>query len=155
VSAPPLQSESSALPYPKRILLAIRRIIRSIDLYSHRLDVESGVTVPQLSCLLRIVEVGPLSLKTLADEVDLSASTLVGIIDRLEKKELVKRQRSTVDRRNVLISATKSRRNPGLGRPLAPAGPIARIARITARTGASCDRIVARADCGSDANSLS
>jgi len=75
-------------------------------MYSHKLAVESGVTVPQLSCLLRIVEVGPLSLKTLATEVDLSASTMVGIIDRLEKKDLVKRERSTVDRRQVLISST-------------------------------------------------
>jgi len=108
LSVNPPQADSSALPYPERILRAIRRIIRAIDMYSHKLAVESGVTVPQLSCLLRIVEVGPLSLKTLANEVDLSASTLVGIIDRLEKKDLVKRERSTVDRRHVLISATES-----------------------------------------------
>jgi DNA-binding MarR family transcriptional regulator len=81
--------------------------MRSVDLYSHKLAIESGVTVPQLSCLLRVVQVGPLTLKRLAQEVDLSASTLVGIVDRLERKGLVVRERSTVDRRQVLISATE------------------------------------------------
>lgn len=93
--------------YEDRILRAIRRIIRSVDIYSHKLAIESGVTVPQLSCLLRVVEGGALTLKSLADEVDLSASTLVGIIDRLERKGLVRRERSAVDRRQVLISATE------------------------------------------------
>lgn len=97
-----------ALPaYEDRILRAIRRIMRSVDLYSHKLAVESGVTVPQLSCLLRVVEAGPLTHKALASEVDLSASTLVGIVDRLETKGLVRRERSNIDRRQVLISATE------------------------------------------------
>lgn len=95
-----------SLSLDARILRAIRRIIRSVDLYSFKLATEFGVTVPQLTCLLRVVEAGPMSLKALAREVDLSASTLVGIVDRLEKKGLVRRERSRTDRRQVLISAT-------------------------------------------------
>lgn len=95
------------LAYQGRTLRAIRRIIRAIDIYSHKLAIQSGVTVPQLSCLLRVVESGPLPLKKLADEVDLSASTVVGIVDRLEKKGLVRRERSTQDRRQVLIYSTE------------------------------------------------
>lgn len=93
--------------YRGRTLRAIRRIIRSVDIYSHKLAIESGVTVPQLSCLLRVVEDGPLPLKELAGQVDLSASTVVGIVDRLEKKGLVRRERSTKDRRQVLIHASE------------------------------------------------
>lgn len=48
-----------------------------------------------------------MSLKKLAEEVDLSASTVVGIVDRLEKKGLLRRDRSTQDRRQVLISVTE------------------------------------------------
>ncbi len=81
--------------------------MRSVDLYSHKLAIESGVTVPQLSCLLRVVEAGPLTHKALAADIELSASTLVGIVDRLEAKGLVRRQRSSRDRRQVLISATE------------------------------------------------
>ena len=97
----------SPLAYRGRTLRAIRRIIRSVDIYSHKLAMESGVTVPQLSCLLRVVEVGPLPLKKLAEEVDLSSSTVVGIVDRLEKKGLVRRERSTQDRRQVLVCGTE------------------------------------------------
>jgi DNA-binding MarR family transcriptional regulator len=92
----------------RRILRAIRRIIRSVDIYSSKLATGFGVTVPQLTCLLRVVEIGPLTLKRLAEEVDLSASTLVGIIDRLEGKGLVRRERSRTDRRQVLISTTEA-----------------------------------------------
>lgn len=100
-SVPPLSV------YQDRILRSIRRIMRSVDLYSHKLALESGVTVPQLSCLLRVVAAGPLTHKALAAEVELSASTLVGIVDRLEAKGLVRRERSSLDRRQVLISATE------------------------------------------------
>ena len=97
----------SLLEYRSRTLRAIRRIIRSVDIYSHKLANESGVTVPQLLCLLRVVEDGPLSIKKLADGVDLSASTVVGIVDRLERKGLVQRERSTQDRRHVSVYATE------------------------------------------------
>lgn len=99
---------TAAIAYDRRILTAIRRIIRSVDIYSHKLGFTCGVTVPQLSCLLRIVEEGPLPLKNLASAVDLSSSTLVGIVDRLEHKGLVRRSRSTEDRRRVLITATEA-----------------------------------------------
>ncbi len=104
-----MKSRPDTIPiaYDRRILTAIRRIIRSIDMYSHKLGLSCGVTVPQLSCLLRIVEEGPLTLKDLAAAVDLSPSTLVGIVDRLEHKGLVRRARSTEDRRQVLITATE------------------------------------------------
>lgn len=95
------------IAYDRRILTAIRRIIRSVDIYSHKLELTCGVTVPQLSCLLRIVEEGPLTLKDLSSAVDLSPSTLVGIVDRLEQKGLVQRARSTEDRRQVSITATE------------------------------------------------
>lgn len=100
----------SAFAYRGRTLRAIRRIIRSVDIYSSKLSMDSGVTVPQLSCLLRVVEAGPLSLKKLADEVNLSPSTVVGIVDRLEKKGLVRRERSTRDRRQVMICSTEEGR---------------------------------------------
>jgi DNA-binding MarR family transcriptional regulator len=105
-----LEADEPAKPLPgheERILRAIRRIIRSVDIYSHKLAAESGMTVPQLTCLLRVVEAGPLTLKALANKVDLSASTLVGIVDRLARKGLLRRERSLADRREVLISATE------------------------------------------------
>jgi len=81
-----------------------------VDIYSHKLALDCGVTVPQLSCLLLISEAGPLTLKALALQVDLTAGTVVGIVDRLEKKGFVRRARSLVDRRQVQISITEEGR---------------------------------------------
>lgn len=96
--------------YDLRILKALRRIIRSVDLYSRKLAQEHGVTVPQLICLLKIDELGSLTLKDLSEEVFLSPSTLVGIVDRLEKHGLLERQRSVRDRRKVRIDLTEKGR---------------------------------------------
>jgi len=93
--------------YDLRILQSIRRIIRSAGLYSHKLAALHGVTVPQLVCLMKVAEMAPITIKALSKEVFLSPSTLVGIVDRLESKGLVERQRSTEDRRQVLLSVTE------------------------------------------------
>ena len=89
-----------------RVLTALRKIIRSVDLYSRELKNKSEVTAPQLICLLAIVKNGPMSATSVSREVFLSPSTIVGILDRLEIKGLVKRERSQKDRRIVMVSAT-------------------------------------------------
>ncbi len=92
--------------YDLRILQALRRIIRAVDIHSHRLSTQYKITGPQLACLLAIQEEGPLSSGKLAQKIYLSPSTVVGIVDRLEEKQLVARQRDTKDRRQVYISIT-------------------------------------------------
>lgn len=93
--------------YDLRILRSLRRILRSVEVYSRKLAQEHGVTVPQLICLLKIDELGALTIKELSEEVFLAPSTLVGIIDRLEKQDLIERRRSARDRRKVRISLTE------------------------------------------------
>ena len=90
----------------RRILHAVRRIIRSVDLYSRKLAVEHQVTGPQLVCLNMIVELGPITATDLAHHVSLSASTVVRILDRLEAKGLILRERQKDDRRRVHVTAT-------------------------------------------------
>ncbi len=90
-----------------RVLSAIRRIARSVDIYSRRVSQKYGVTVPQLICLLKIDELGALSIKELSSAVNLSASVVVGIVDRLEKQQFVTRERSVRDRRIVRVSLTE------------------------------------------------
>lgn len=93
-----------------RILRAIRRIIRSADQHSRRLALDHGVTVPQLLCLTKVVEAGRLSVKEIAREIYLGSSTLVGILDRLEKSGYVRRERAVRDRRQVMITPTDAGR---------------------------------------------
>lgn len=89
-----------------RILRALRRIVQAIDIHSRKLAGQYNITGPQLVTLLCVVERGPLSLSEIGREIHLSNSTIVGILDRLESKGLVRRERSTEDRRLVLVSTT-------------------------------------------------
>ncbi len=98
----PIPSKS----YDLRIFQALRRIIRAIDIHSHKLATQYKITGPQLSCLLALEEQGTLTSANLAKKVHLSPSTVVGIIDRLEEKKLATRKRASLDRRQVHISIT-------------------------------------------------
>ncbi|MHC4164053.1 MAG: MarR family winged helix-turn-helix transcriptional regulator [Planctomycetota bacterium] len=89
-----------------RVVQALRRIIRAVDLHSRKLSALHQITGPQLVCLLTIDEFAPITLSALAREVHLSPSTVLGIIDRLEVKGLVRRERDLKDRRLLQISLT-------------------------------------------------
>lgn len=94
-----------------RILQSLRRMSRAVDLHSRRLAQACNLTGPQLVCLLDVAAHGPISVARLAQEIYLSASTVVGILDRLEAKGYVQRERSREDRRVVVISITKAGRD--------------------------------------------
>ena len=90
-----------------RIFRAIRKIIRSVDQHSKWLSAEYGITIPQLLSLMELVESGPMTLKEISEAIFIGSSTLVGIVDRLEARGLVKRERSDKDRRKVMIAPTE------------------------------------------------
>jgi DNA-binding MarR family transcriptional regulator/GNAT superfamily N-acetyltransferase len=85
------------------VLVALRRIMRSIDLHSKKLIQSHHLTIPQAVLLREIQRRGRLSLGDLARSTSLSNATVTGIIDRLEAKKLVKRTRSETDRRQVFV----------------------------------------------------
>ncbi|MCK9173209.1 MAG: MarR family transcriptional regulator [Desulfuromonas thiophila] len=89
-----------------RMLRALRPIIRAVDVSSHRLAGQHNITGPQLDCLLTLRELGPLTSAVLARRLYLSPSTVVGIVDRLEEKGLLQRERDRRDRRQVYLSLT-------------------------------------------------
>ena len=97
---------NSAQQYDLRILRALRRITRSIALHSRQLSACSNITAPQLVCLIAVIERGPLTATAISREIHVSASTVVGILDRLEDKGLIRRERGREDRRIVFITAT-------------------------------------------------
>ena len=103
-STTPSVPESS---YDLRVLQSLRRIIRAVEIHSRKLAQSYRITGPQLGCLLAIRETGPVTTTGLAHQVYLSPSTVVGIVDRLEEKGLVVRQRSRSDRRQVRIGMTE------------------------------------------------
>jgi DNA-binding MarR family transcriptional regulator len=91
-----------------RILQSVRRIAQCVEHHSKRLAVTHNITSPQLVALLAIAELGPSTLRSIGRAIQLSPSTVVGIVDRLEEKGLVHRERDTRDRRNVFVAVTEA-----------------------------------------------
>jgi DNA-binding MarR family transcriptional regulator len=65
-----------------------------------------GLTGPQLTVISILSELGDLSLSSLSERIRAQNSTVTGIIDRMEREGLVRRERSAEDRRIVLIRLT-------------------------------------------------
>ena len=92
------------------VLVALRRIIRAIDIRSRVLVTRYGLTGPQLIVLRQLCSEDAVSVGELARAIHLSQATVTGILDRLVKRELVRRQRSEEDRRCVQVWLTESGR---------------------------------------------
>lgn len=65
------------------------------------------LTFPQAMVLTVLGEDGPVPISTLAERTGSANSTVSGIVDRLEKLELARRERSGLDRRVILVAATE------------------------------------------------
>lgn len=64
------------------------------------------LTGPQLTVVKILEQIGDLSLSELSERIRAQNSTVTGIIDRMEREGLVVRERSTEDRRVVIIKLT-------------------------------------------------
>lgn len=85
----------------EEVLIALRRVIRATDLHSKYLAKTTGLTAPQILLLQTLRDKGQITIGEVAQEVSLSQATVTTILDRLEKRELVYRQRSETDKRKV------------------------------------------------------
>jgi MarR family transcriptional regulator, organic hydroperoxide resistance regulator len=71
----------------------------------------ADLTGPQLTVVKMLEQIGDLSLSELSERIRAQNSTVTGIIDRMERENLVTRERSKEDRRVVYIRLTaKGRR---------------------------------------------
>jgi len=114
----------------RRVLVASRRLIRAVDLYSRRLIARHQITGPQLLCLNQLAETSSeLTVGELAGLVHLSPSTVVRILDRLEARGLVRRERATGDRRRVIVTATDTGRQFSLLTPYSDQHPLRQALR--------------------------
>ncbi|RLQ22078.1 MarR family transcriptional regulator [Seongchinamella sediminis] len=89
------------------VLTSLRRVIRATDLHSRQLAKISGLTAPQILLLQAIRKLEGATIGDLAKEVSLSQATVTSILDRMEKRGLVQRERSSVDKRKVHACLTE------------------------------------------------
>lgn len=90
----------------KDVLVALRRVIRATDLHSKYLVKTTGLTAPQILILQTIHDKCEQTIGSLANNVSLSQATVTSILDRLESKGLVVRERSKEDKRKVYARLT-------------------------------------------------
>lgn len=92
------------------ILIKIRKIVRSINLESKKIQKEYGVSIPQVLCL-KFLSRSPNYQSTQGEIrkfLNLNSSTISGIINRLEAKGLIARLPKSGDKRVVNIALTSS-----------------------------------------------
>ncbi|WP_421131619.1 MarR family winged helix-turn-helix transcriptional regulator [Alteromonas sp. A079] len=91
----------------EELLVALRRIIRAVDLRSKQLSKHVGLTGPQLLVMQNIEERPGIMVREIADNINLSPATITNILDRLETRDLATRIRSTQDKRKVGVFLTE------------------------------------------------
>lgn len=90
----------------QRSLVLLRQIIRSTDMQDKEISRLTGLTLPQLIVMQTLREEGQMTPGALSKQVVLTQATVTSILDRLEKKNLVLRERGSEDKRKVWISLT-------------------------------------------------
>ncbi len=94
-----------------------RRMFQAVGKMGKAIERETELTGPQLWALKLLAQDAPMRVSELARQMYLRPATVVGILDRLEMKNLVSRNRSTEDRRAVDLGLTE------LGREVAARAP--------------------------------
>jgi DNA-binding MarR family transcriptional regulator len=91
---------------------AVRRIAESLVKLQKQLNTalaqhpEMPVTLPQLMLLKLTRQHGPYRLTALAEKIEVKPSAVTVMVDRLEKRGLVRRAQDPADRRAVLVELT-------------------------------------------------
>lgn len=90
----------------EEVLISLRKIMQSIYLHSHYLSRHFGLTGPQLLILQQLSKMGKVHIGEISKAISLSQATVTGILDRLEKRGLIERSRTSDDKRKVFIDLT-------------------------------------------------
>lgn len=88
-------------PLIESVLVSLRRVIRATDLHSRELIRTTGMTAPQLLLMQTIRARGEAVIGELAQEMNLSQATVTSIVDRLEQRGYLYREKSSQDKRKV------------------------------------------------------
>lgn len=90
----------------EEVLIALRRVIRATDIHSRYLAKTIGLTAPQIVLLNTVQSHHNTTISELAHEMSVSQSTVTNILDRLEGRGLIIRERSSQDKRKVHVLLT-------------------------------------------------
>lgn len=89
-------------------LILLRQIIKATDMQEKEISRCIGLTLPQLMVMQTLRLTTPITTGDLAKEIVLTQATVTSILDRLEKKGVIERQRGVEDKRKVWVNLTES-----------------------------------------------
>jgi DNA-binding MarR family transcriptional regulator len=98
----PIPDDVSVVPVLRALVRCYRKLERESSRHLERL----GVTAAQFDILATLGDTAGMSCKILGERSLTTQGTLHPVLDRLEAKGLVRRQRSTGDQRQVIVSVT-------------------------------------------------
>lgn len=87
-------------------LISLRQITRAIDIHSRDLQKQTGLTTSQILVLEAIRRIETPTPGSVAKEIVLSQATVTSLLDRLEKRGLVRREKMDTDKRSVRLALT-------------------------------------------------
>ena len=97
------EDQRHALNVYVKLMRATNRVTNTI----HRHLYDDNLTVSQFAVLEALYHLGPLCQGELVEKILKSNANLTTVVDSLEKKSLVRRDRSGSDRRRVIVHLTK------------------------------------------------
>jgi len=118
------------LEIQQRMILMIAQVV----LFNHAANASLGLGASDSQFLTLLRTRGPMTPGQLAVATGLTSGTVTGVIDRLEKASLVRRDRDATDRRKVLV--------------VPMAGAVDRLTPIYAGQGAMLQRVLRRRSSG-------
>lgn len=89
----------------------LRMIFKAIQSHSKKIEKECGLSGAQLWMLSEVAAVPGVRVSHLAETLSVHASTCSNMLDKLEKKDLIYRDRSKKDQRTVHLHVTDAGQN--------------------------------------------
>jgi DNA-binding MarR family transcriptional regulator len=82
------------------------KFLKIIDFKREYQQKSSGLNFLQLHTLEKVYKVQEIKTLDISKALEISPSTLIGVLDELEKQKLIKRERQSQDKRVVIVSVT-------------------------------------------------
>ncbi|MFP4043212.1 MAG: MarR family winged helix-turn-helix transcriptional regulator [Rhodosalinus sp.] len=92
-------------------LIALRRILRATELYGRELARTAGLTPVQIRVLQVVAMRDGVTPKEISAQMGVSQATISTLLDRLEAKRMLRRERSSRDRRQTNVVLTEAGRD--------------------------------------------
>jgi DNA-binding MarR family transcriptional regulator len=88
-------------------LVALRRILRTTEMFGRELAQSAGLTAVQFRVLQVVAETGQTTGKAISTRMRVSQATITALVDKLVAQGMVMREKSQADRRQTNIIITE------------------------------------------------